>query len=410
MITRQSTKFGVATKGFAKAHKFSVSFDVRERIVSAVMDGVFDYLDASFHRITPATVDIEADIIISPPADVTYTSSNEAIATVDAKGCVTRVADGTVWITATDASGYARRSPAIHVRRVTGRTSYQFESYKVGCLAQHCADQILSRISAKTPLTGLPLYSTLSTSSATYARNANSWLSDVDITCIPVATKPASASNFWLHQGGTVISPDCIAYCNHWGGPGGSPPSGRLLGGSVRFYSPTDGVIERQIVADQSIPPDLVIAKLDADLPVTIKPAKVMPANWTVYIPLPQSGMPAANIPALGITHSNEISPVGYKQASIRAVQRTSNLSYYTSSQSVSGFDGWFRSAILYDSGHPAFLLINGELVLLSVWTTSSSGTSVTTNVLAINAAMTAMGSGYQLTTADLSEFENYGS
>ena len=35
---------------------------------------------------------------------------------------------------------------------------------------------------------------------------------------------------------------------------------------------------------------------------------------------------------------------------------------------------------------------------------------SIVQNAASINAAMTAMGSGYQLTTADLSEFENYGS
>lgn len=56
------------------------------------------------------------------------------------------------------------------------------------------------------------------------------------------------------------------------------------------------------------------------------------------------------------------------------------------------------------DSGNPAFLIIRNKPVLLSVWTSGGAGTGSFVNAWRsdINAAMTTLGGGYQLTSVSL--------
>ena len=61
-------------------------------------------------------------------------------------------------------------------------------------------------------------------------------------------------------------------------------------------------------------------------------------------------------------------------------------------------------------SGHPVFCLVNNELALLGCYFSASAGSSVTRSDVrtAVNAAMTTLGGGYQLTNVDLSGFPTY--
>ncbi|MEN9841224.1 MAG: hypothetical protein RL376_1024, partial [Verrucomicrobiota bacterium] len=70
----------------------------------------------------------------------------------------------------------------------------------------------------------------------------------------------------------------------------------------------------------------------------------------------------------------------------------------------------FYEEKIGGDSGNPAFLIINGQLVLLTCWTYGGggSGTSVHNQKAAINTLMTTLGGGYQLTPVDLSAFPSY--
>ena len=64
---------------------------------------------------------------------------------------------------------------------------------------------------------------------------------------------------------------------------------------------------------------------------------------------------------------------------------------------------------VVVDSGNPAFLLLRGQPVLLTVWTgpLGGFGTSVTAFKNDINAMMLDLDlGGYQLTEIDLSVFE----
>jgi hypothetical protein len=64
------------------------------------------------------------------------------------------------------------------------------------------------------------------------------------------------------------------------------------------------------------------------------------------------------------------------------------------------------------DSGHPSCIIINNQLVIMTCTYGGWSGQIAGPNYLAyhteINAAMTSLGGGYQLTEIDLSGFPTY--
>jgi hypothetical protein len=67
----------------------------------------------------------------------------------------------------------------------------------------------------------------------------------------------------------------------------------------------------------------------------------------------------------------------------------------------------YYENFVMGDSGSPCFCILNGEAVLLTVVSVGNAGagTSVAAFRDDINAAMTTLGGGYQLTTVDLSSF-----
>lgn len=71
----------------------------------------------------------------------------------------------------------------------------------------------------------------------------------------------------------------------------------------------------------------------------------------------------------------------------------------------------YFETKIVGDSGNPVFLVVEGEVVLMFVFTYGGSGggTSITYHYDAINAIIKRCGSGYHLTPVDLSKFLDTG-
>ena len=73
-----------------------------------------------------------------------------------------------------------------------------------------------------------------------------------------------------------------------------------------------------------------------------------------------------------------------------------------------------YESIILFDSGNPAFVILNGELVLLTVWTHAASGTPVSEFISDLNQmiidsdAIAGVSTGYTVTEADFSAWPDY--
>jgi hypothetical protein len=145
---------------------------------------------------------------------------------------------------------------------------------------------------------------------------------------------------------------------------------------------------------------DTRIGVLDSDVPETVTFAKVLPDNWIDYIP-----SIAFAVPTL-YTDQQEKALVSHldKDLSASLIWFSVPAETYTSRLAL------YETVVGGDSGNPIFLIINNELVLLTCWYYGGSGggPNILTNKAAINAAMTTLGGGYQLTEIDLSEFPIY--
>jgi hypothetical protein len=299
---------------------------------------------------------------------------------VDAAGRVTALTDGEALI--------AVSAPRIRrgVRLVVSVSDRQFLSFVNGSLAAHCSEAVDSRIAGRDPATAKAIFATQDHVASVYVRNPACWCADVDLTCL----SPWN-SDGGNNKAGTLISPRHILFAKHY----------RIAtGATVRFVTADDQLIERTMTARHDVADaDLCVGLLDGDVPASIGFARVLPADALDY--LPGAGY---RVPGL-LLDQEEKALVGDLTA-----QSFNSFSAPTDPQRLA----FHEETIGGDSGNPAFLLIdtgNGvEPVLATTWTGGGGGSGPNISALhdEINAAMTTLGGGYQLTPANLDEFPSY--
>lgn len=334
--------------------------------------------------------------------DITITSSNTSILLSPVNNIAQSFAAGPVVLKAETPSGEFS-SVALTVQYVPGTQTYTFQSYVSNSAARHAADAIDTRIAGKNAEIAKPIYSTQNHTSAIYVRNTNCWAADLDLTCI----SPWNSTD-GNRMAGTLISPRHVLFVEHFD----FHPS---VGATIRFVTTNNTVISRTITALATHPdyvpfyPDITIGVLNSDVPPSISFAKILPQNWETYFPSmsnpPFEYDPLGRIPALSL--DQEEKALVSEWAAIRYATPPRNLFLSPVNEQRLAF---FENLILGDSGNPAFLIINNELVILNTWTygNAGSGTSIVDHKNAINAMMTTLGGGYQVTEVDLSSFPAY--
>lgn len=331
----------------------------------------------------------------------TFFSSNTSVLTVDSAGIVTKVSDGSAEVIVS-VDGYSK-SVLVDVASSSPATQIISSVFVAGSLGKDAADNVDTRIAAKTMAANGLIFTSQNHTTDTFVRNPNVWCSDIDLTCIS-----PSNSNSNNRKAGTLVTPRHLAIAAHYE---------YGVGTKVYFVS-QDGlntVHERTVVSKVRHPsytpyyPDITICCLNADLPATIKPCKVLPSNYADYLVELQRGRP----PSLSLDQEEkalvtDLFSLKTNGASFSVPNIANRLEFYE--QKISG-----------DSGNPSFLILdlgNGpELVLLTLWTYggAGSGTFITPHIAAVNAMIATSdtqagngGTGYTLTTADLSAFPNY--
>lgn len=220
-------------------------------------------------------------------------------------------------------------------------------------------------------------------------QTVNQWQSWVAGSLASALSRSTSLSlPFWRGSGFgfTAISPRHVIGCEHI------------------YFMPatlTLGGVTRNLVSSTTVGPnngadawksDLMVGLYDGDFPSWVK---VPHANLLSYLPtLAIKGVPVTLCNQFGEQIARDtglFDPTGSKLSMVKLSPADKDI--------VSG-----------DSGNPAFLVVGGEPVLLGTLTYGGSGsiTTIHDQITEVNAAMTALGGGYQLTQANLTGYPSY--
>lgn len=194
-----------------------------------------------------------------------------------------------------------------------------------------------------------------------YERNTQCWAYDFDMTCV----SPWNSTGENL-RAGTLITPRHVILANHFN---------VKRNDSIRFITKDNQIIKRKVigggVSTSGYYPDIHIMTLDSDVPTSIKPCKFLPANYDDYIPNNGNG-----IPALAFDQEEKALVADIQTITSSSITHNFSLKVPTDAARLN----FNESIISGDSSNPTFMIINGELVLLGVftWGGSGSGSSLT--------------------------------
>jgi hypothetical protein len=325
---------------------------------------------------------------------VAWGSSNEAVAVVDNEGFVSFASSGTATITATSAGQAV--SLALDLESEPGQTIDVITGYVSGSLSRHVTDAVDTRLAGKSAASALRVF----TAQRPYTRNPSCWAADIDLT--PISPWNSSTANL---LGLTLVSRrHCIGAAHAF-------PS---IGSVVHFVGSGGTLYTRTLVDARTHPdytpyyPDIRVGLLDSDVPESIGFARVLPVNFATHIAALgyRRGLPAL---CLDQEEKALVTDLGRAGTAPGSEVETADFIAPYQINSAKRLE-FYEPKIGGDSGNPAFLIINGQLVLLTVWTYGGAGTGtfISGHISAINTMMSQLGGGYQLTQIDLSEFPTY--
>ena len=185
---------------------------------------------------------------------------------------------------------------------------------------------------------------------------------------------------------GTLISPRHMLFAKHWTLAAGS---------TVAFVDYNNQIVTRTIVNTAGInSSDIAIGVLDSDVPSSI-----------AYYPLLsysdfQRYVVAARIPIIRLDRNDTVF--------IQDISSVSNTHIVTAPSFGSRVPYTASELVGGDSGNPNFAVIGDRLVLLGAHYSANSLPNIGNYFSEINAAMTTLGGGYQITQLDLSPFAQY--
>lgn len=369
---------------------FEISYFEQQTLISSASSSNSTILDRDITTYTGATYDrgyhVDALEIVPETFSPTdeWESLDPSIATITSDGEVTRVTDGTARVLRH--TRLVTKSVQLPVLRISSEFD-QFTGYTTGTLAKHITDAITTRIVSK-DVSHCPLFSTKNHDTFTYTRNTSRWLSGVDLTCLPVW------KTYWLGKlPGVLITPRHVLFCQHqaW------------YSGDVKFVTSGNAVVTRTVIDQAAVPGlDYRIGKLDSDVPGTIIPVKTLPINWFTFLP---SWTSYYNLPALWVDQLANAHIV----ESIAHVSSSGYPASISNSTPVdTGLLPFYKYPVSGDSGSPVFVIVNNQLVLLHVNPHAGPNSGDSNVQDAINAILTSLGGGHQLTELSLTGFPDY--
>ena len=372
----------------------SVVYDFVNELISGSFSEVVVVGDAVFNRNVSPTYYYRGKVSVPGMTNPSITNLDPSRSTIGADGLVTRLASGTCRIIV---RGYGISLPLTLdlATKSEGATVDEYAAPAVGSLAATLISQVQTRITnGMTMAANGKVFTTQNHAGNTYVRNPNVWCADIvsKLTGISPWNSRGGAT-----RAGTLITPRHVINAEHYP---------LLVGDTIRFVAADNTVHTRTVTGKATHPtytpynPDFRVYTLNSDLPAAITPCKVAPANIGSYLVNNFQNRP----PALGLDKEEKALAIVYNGGGDFLFPTNADRLVFSESK-ISG-----------DSGNPAFLIVDGNLVLLTVWTFggAGSGTPVASNLAKINAMILAadaqanVSTGYTVTEADFSAYPSY--
>jgi hypothetical protein len=402
--------------------RVKITAQPQDRIIVSTGSGYTTNYDATVFRSTNSSTITDFNIILYVENDIpttVYSTDNSILLNLNSNNYIcSGVPTGStskraVKIIASGTNTSDFNIAEVNVNCNVGGQIDAFCEFTSGSLAKNCSDNVDNRLLNKNPTIAKDIYSTQNHSTSTYVRNINCWANDLDLTCMsPWNTTGANT------RAGTLISPSHLVFATHYEID---------IGAKVRFITSNNVVIERTLV--DKIPTstsDIYLGLLDSDVPNSISFAKLLPSDWSTYLPTiyrNKSGTYTIyRLPMLSLDQEEKalvkeflyVDPTGKSAYTQQPTQNylDPNNSYYNTYPNRILFH---ESIIGGDSGNPSFLIINNQLVLIITWTGPDSGPFYSNFISTLNTNMNLLwtrnnrsGSSYTITTIDLSSFTQY--
>lgn len=241
------------------------------------------------------------------------------------------------------------------------------------------------------------LFSSQDHTTPAYVRNTDNWAATHVQALTAISPWNSDAA---FQKAGILVSPRHVLFATHYKPADSS---------TIRFVATDNTVVTRTLSSSLSLTvtgplyPDITIGVLDSDVPGTISFAKVLPSGFEAKLP---ASIQPFQIPCAATDQEEKLIVVDVANLPSTDDTTTCAMQVPTSALRLNFNEGLVGG----DSGNPAFWFINGDLVLLTMWTGAQNGgygTSVAAFRDDVNAAMTTLGGGYQLTTVNLSSYPN---
>ena len=209
-----------------------------------------------------------------------------------------------------------------------------------------------------------------------YTRNAAFWGAGYDTSCISVHNS-VSATTRRL----TLVTQRHAVGATHYGG--------YAIGQTYGFLDMSNNYYERTIEAFSEIAgEDISVFQFDSDLPASVVPCKVLPANWDSYLDL---GASSTHVyPTLA---TNQYDEGTIQELYLVSPTYVANFQTPTRAEWLS----MYKLPVAGDSGNPTLLMQNGNTFLVTLWWGTASGTLYANHIDEINAEISGFGSSYTL-------------
>ena len=230
----------------------------------------------------------------------------------------------------------------------------------------NAANNIDLRIANKFNVSNEPVYSIRDYANGVFIRNPDCWAADLDMTSLSPWNNTGRSVSEGRWKAGVLITPRHFICATHFN---------IGVGTKMLFVTKDNITVTRTVIGtgfNSQNYPDEFVGTLDSDVPNSISFCKFLPSNYANYITGNASGLPFMWVDQEESAFVGDISTL---DGSANGYAHMFTEKSSTDAKRLSLFKAdWFN-----DSGSPVFIVLNGQLVIISCRTWSDgSGSSYT--------------------------------